>query len=518
MSTLFSWLGTTDVNAFKNDNPHGAPIPSMLMTGKFEKAVILSNWPAEKRKERDPSQQDCENCIRWLKQITGAQIQFDHIFIPNPIDLRSIYLKSVEAVEDYSTEYFSEPDIAFNISSGTWAMSIAWTLIAKTKFLNVPCWASAEDIEPLEIAIPFEISHELYKEELSKSRLGILDSATIGKNEFYNKAVFKGEAMLNLIAQAVRAAEHPYPVLITGDMGTEKVVFAREIHENDATRSKKGRFIEVACNRDYRFELDRLLFGNTDNDFIMRERDNKPTPSLVEQAEFGTLYLEDVDALGATAQSSLLDLIQTAEREYSKRLRDTNSIPRIVATSRKDLFQEVLAGRFSEQLYFKLSSVSLRIPNLEEREDDIITIADNMLEQVNELGMQGAAFTRKHFSPAALDFIKNRKWPGNLFELETTIKRAALNTSQETISEADMLASTISIPEKEETGDSLLNKPLGDDFKIKEVLDAVAKHYLVRAKEQSGGNASAAYKLVGLGNYQTFLNWYDRYVEKKSPK
>ena len=81
-----------------------------------------------------------------------------------------------------------------------------------------------------------------------------------------------------------------------------------------------------------------------------------------------------------------------------------------------------------------------------------------------------------------------------------------------------MLASTISIPEKVETGDSLLNKPLGDDFKIKEVLDAVAKHYLVRAKEQSGGNASAAYKLVGLGNYQTFLNWYDRYVEKKSSK
>ena len=516
MSTLFSWLGRTDIKAFENDDPMGAPIPSILQTGKFNRIVIISDWP---KSDDDAAYEEIisqEDIAAWLKQHFAIEVHFIGATIKNPTDLSSVYQESLAAVNEQLLVELEPSAFNFNLSSGTWAMSVAWTLIAKTQFINAKCWASSQNEGPEEISIPFDISHEFYAEiekQISQSKEELLAKIHIEKNNFYNSAVFTSQAMRKLYSETVRAAEHRYPVLITGELGTEKSVFAKEIHNHDATRS--GEFIAVFCGSDTPFEVDQRLFGTKGDGRIKMMSDHRYGPNFVTQAKGGTLYLEDVDMLSNISQTSLLELIEETEREQLKNSYGKHEKPRLIATAKSNLIDAVANGRFSEQLYFKLSAVTLHIPSLHDRDSDILTIAEDMLSQVNKLRMQGAGYSQKSFSPGARNFIKQRKWPGNLFELETTIKRAALNSITELISEADMLAAAIPLPDNGTERVNILNQKLGDQFKLKDVLDEVARHYLERAQEQSNGNASAAYKLVGLSNYQTFLNWYNRYVVKQ---
>lgn len=516
MSTLFSWLGRTDIKAFLNDAPMGGPIPSMLQTGKFKKVVIISDWPQSDDTLQSDEKISQKELATWLKHHFSIEVHLIDAKIKNPTDLSSVYQQSLSAVNEQLGAELEPTTFDFNLSSGTWAMSVAWTLIAKTQFINAKCWASSQNEGPKEIAIPFDISHEFYAEiekQITQSKQELLTKIHIEKNNFYSAAVFTSQAMRKLYSETVRAAEHCYPVLITGELGTEKSVFAKEIHNHDATRS--GEFIAVFCGSDTPFEIDQRLFGNRGDGRIKMMSDQSYGPNFVTQAKGGTLYLEDVDMLSNIAQTSLLELIEATEREQLKSSYDKHDKPRLIATAKSNLLDAVAKGRFSEQLYFKLSAVSLHIPSLHERDSDTITIAENMLQQVNKLRMQGAGYSQKSFSPGARNFIKQRRWSGNLFELETTIKRAALNSISELISEADMLASAIPLPGSEKESVNILNRQLGDKFKLKDVLDEVARHYLERAQEQSNGNATVAYKLVGLSNYQTFLNWYNRYLVKQ---
>ena len=99
-------------------------------------------------------------------------------------------------------------------------------------------------------------------------------------------------------------------------------------------------------------------------------------------------------------------------------------------------------------------------------------------------------------------------------ELETTIKKVALNTPRETITEEDMFISMVTLPDKGRPTDNVLNQPLGDELKLRDIVKQVARHYLLRAEEKSKDNPTSAYKLVGLSNHQTFGNWYRKYVKQ----
>ena len=510
MSVLFTWLGLTDIKAFRNDDLKGGPIPRMLLSGNFTEAVIISDWGSE---DNHNNSFDLHELIEWLKSNSNLPIKVHLADIRNPVDLASVYENSRQAVENYLEEEPKLPDFCFNLSSGTWAMSVAWTLLSKTRYINAQCWASAEKIEPSAIEIPFEISHEFYtviERQINKNKQELIGEILIQKNNFYNEAVFTGDAMLHLYKETIKAAEHPYPVLITGELGTEKSVFAEEIHKHDATRT--GQFIAVFCGADHAYDLDQRLFGAKGDKRLQMISEERYGPSLVTQAKGGTLYLEDIDVLSSISQTSLLGLLQKLENEHRYLKSEPSESPRIIVSSKTNLFEAVENGRFSEQLYFKLTAVTVKVPSLHERGVDVLTIARNILDQVNSILMKGAGYSPKKFTITSENFIRNRKWPGNLFELENTIKRAALSTQSGEITEDALIAASIPFPETGAETEHLLDQSLGEEFRLKDVLDEVAKRYLEKAHEQSGGNASAAYKLLGLGNYQTYLNWYNRYV------
>jgi len=521
MAALFTWLGTQDVEAFRNQDIMGGPIPSMLETGNFSHAIILSNWRDNLRPKnnntsgrQNPTEKECLETLDWLQAKSDIIIKYHTVDLENPTDTGNVYLHSLAAIEDFQSEE-DEHDFSFNLSSGTWAMAIAWAIISKTQY-KARCLASSKK-GPAETDIPFDIKAdlipEIVKTEISKYRDPGLQSIMVESNEFYQKATFRGEAMLRTYEDAILAADHAFPVFIMGNLGTEKSVIAKLIHKNDYIRSG-GPFVRVFCGSDHSREIDQKLFGARRPITRKKIIDETFDKSFYEEAEGGTLYLEDVDKLSSLAQSFLLEKIEAAEKAYSKKLGKADTLPRILVSSKVELLDAVRDNQFSEQLFFKLSAITIKVPDLSERGEDVLTVANSILETINLMRTGDTSYSAKRFAPSAENFIQNHKWIGNLLELEATVKRAAFKTRRDSITEEDMYRSTIALPQKGQNLDEILNQPLDENLKLKEIVNKVAKHYLIRADEQSDGNTSLAYKLVGLQNYQTFRNWYIKHVEK----
>lgn len=512
MRVLFSWLGEQDLKAFHSKDPKGAPIPAILSTDEYSKVVILTNWAGASSGDPTSRIDEVMGFKDWMQNLTDCKINVIYAPVPNPIDVGSIYTASLKAVEEASQEDTSTLDFAFNLSSGTWAMAIAWSIIAKTQ-IKAECLASAKDISPSSVTIPFDLRSDFVPEktqrELANEKDQSLKSVFFSSAPFYKETEFKSGAMKELYTSAILAADHSYPVMITGELGTEKSAVAKLIHDNDMMRS--GEFVQVFCSGDHFLDIDRKLFGERGSKKYRKLMEDEEEPCFLDRAKNGTLYLEDIDLLHSISQSQLLEVIQQAE--LSDRGTPDLKLPRIIASSKSPLFEKVQRGEFSEELFFKLSIFPVTVPSLTERGQDTAAIAQNILEQVNKLRSKDLSYSSKHFSAAALDYLTRKKWYGNLLELETTIKRAALTSHFDVISEKDLFRCTLQPPVTEQQVDNILNKSLGGDFSLKDAMADVAKHYLILAKEQSGGNATLASKLVGLSNYQMFLNWYEKYVE-----
>lgn len=522
MSTLFSWLGAQDVRACLNRRAGGSqtgPLPSMLMNGEFTDVIILSNWNDAYKtdgKGDHPSEKECIEAIDWLDASSKAKVTFKHIDLQNPTDLHSVYNYSLNAVENFKLSD-DEFDYTYNLSSGTWAMAIAWALISKTRIPG-QCMGQGRGRPPENVEIPFDISAELLpnitKQELSKLRDPSIQSVIIEDNEFYKKTVFQSDAMRRVNEQAVLAADHSFPVLLTGEIGTEKSVIAKLIHSNDHNRNK-GPFIRFFCGSTASsYDTERVLFGEQGSARYRKMMEEENGQCFFDKAAGGTLYLEDVDLLMPSAQNMLLDKLEQAEQAYIKKSISVSEYPRVIVSTSKPLIEKVEAKLFSEQLYFKLSAAAITVPSLSARSTDVPAIAKSMLDVINSIRANDLSYVSKRFAPSAENFIRSRKWRGNLMELETTIKRAALTTPREIITEEDMFRSLVSLPSGHDDPNDILRRPLGDDLKLRDIMKTVAQHYLNRAKIQSADNPSAAYKLVGLKNNQTFEGWYKKYVEE----
>jgi len=515
MKTLFTWLGDADLTAFKNNSPNDAPLSKMLLTDKFSTVVVISDWQKESGPNVSRTKDNIRSYADWLSKLSNAKVELQFEKIKNPIDLEVIFPASFKLVSQHSSDLLAPTEFTFNLSSGTWAMAYVWSLIAKASQFNGRLWASSKEAGVAEVKIPFELDFEFLapslKKEIATERGIAFDTVLLKNNAYYSDVTFMSGSMKKLRVDAIVASDHSLPVFIKGAVGTEKSVLARFIHENDPDNT--GKFIPVFCGRDSSREIESKLFGEQDSRFQRGRSGKIETSTFVEKALKGTLYLEEVETLSAVAQSLLLELIENFEAAKLQNPKARPDLPRIMASSKNDLFEAVLSGSFSEQLFFKLSASTIAIPSLSERGDDILKIADSMLKNMNRLRSYDVGYSEKHFSPAALSFIKNKKWRGNLMELDATVRRAALTAQRDTITEQDIFDASIILPEKNESAGPTLNMELGENFDLEAEMKKMAKHYLERAMEQSGGNRAKASKLVGISNYQTFTNWLVRYVK-----
>jgi NtrC-family two-component system response regulator AlgB len=236
-------------------------------------------------------------------------------------------------------------------------------------------------------------------------------------------------AMKRALQVAFRAAGTHANILILGQSGTGKSVLAREIHKKSARRD--AAFVTVNCPSLSRELLESELFGHAKGSFTGAVAE---TLGKVAAADGGTLFLDEIGEMPIEIQPKLLRLLQ--EREY-ERVGDAvqrSADVRVIAASNRDLAAEVKAGRFREDLFYRLNVIAITVPGLRDRQADLARLAEGDLQYF----ATRAGKSRIVFSPAVSEAFARYPWPGNLRELRNVIERSVILAPGETIELADL--------------------------------------------------------------------------------
>ncbi len=234
------------------------------------------------------------------------------------------------------------------------------------------------------------------------------------KNAIYSKDILTQNAvMAELLTLATRAAATPLTVLIEGESGTGKELFAKLIHER-STRSKSP-YVKVNCAALPENLLESELFGHVHGAFTGALKDRV---GRFEAANGGTIFLDEIGELPLALQPKLLRVLQSREYERLGESTTRTVNVRIIAATNRDLVQEVKAGNFREDLFYRLNAVRLRIPSLRERKNDIPLLVAHFLQKYST--QNSVELT---VSSQAMDALMQYDWKGNIRELENVISR-----------------------------------------------------------------------------------------------
>jgi NtrC-family two-component system response regulator AlgB len=236
-------------------------------------------------------------------------------------------------------------------------------------------------------------------------------------------------AMQKVLEVAFKAAESEATVLLLGESGTGKSVLARAMHQRSPRRA--GAFVTVSCPSLSRELLESELFGHVKGAFTGAHAD---TVGKVAAADGGTLFLDEIGELPTEIQAKLLRLLQEREYERVGEAKPRRANVRVISATNRELSQAAAAGKFREDLFYRLNVISLKLPPLRERANDIERLA---LMHLRFLAAHSGRNVRG-FSPEALDAMRQYAWPGNLREMRNVIERAVILCTGETIEAADL--------------------------------------------------------------------------------
>ena len=282
------------------------------------------------------------------------------------------------------------------------------------------------------------------------------------------------QEVFGLVAQV---ADSNTTVLITGLTGTGKELIAQAIHMNSPRH--KGPLVQVNCAAIPDTLIESELFGHEKGAFTgaLQQRRGR-----FEEANGGTIFLDEVGELSAAAQVKLLRVLQEKRFQPLGSSRVVNVNVRIIAATNRNLEQDILAERFRADLFYRLNVFPIYLPALRERGSDIILLADHfILKYSKEMGKNV-----KKISTAAVEAFLSHKWPGNVRELENCIERAVLLSNGDTI-ECMHLPPSLQAKEAERK----------EPGKLSYVVEAQERTLILDALEETGGNQTKAAKILG---------------------
>ncbi|MER3428194.1 MAG: two-component system response regulator [Pyrinomonas sp.] len=310
-------------------------------------------------------------------------------------------------------------------------------------------------------------------------------------------------AMIELYKEIARVAPSRSTVLIVGESGTGKELVARAIHEH--SERARGPFVAVNCGALTETLLEAELFGHVKGAFTGAVADRK---GLWEEAEGGTLFLDEIGETSPAMQVKLLRALQSGEIRRVGSARSVRVDARVVAATNRDLEKEVSAGRFREDLYYRLSVVTLRVPPLRARRDDIQLLAENFLRRI-----ETARARRLRLSPPALALLVSYSWPGNVRELESAIEYAALRARGTEIMPEDLPPKLQADPARARF---LSEHPsLAAIYADLPTLDELERRYLIHVLNEVGGNRMRAAEVLGIDR-RTLYRMAERFGIKLS--
>jgi len=276
------------------------------------------------------------------------------------------------------------------------------------------------------------------------------------------------------------------PVLITGESGTGKELIARAIHETGARGD--GQFVAVNCGAIPDHLLESELFGYVRGAFTGALKDKS---GLIEEADGGTFFLDEVGDLSFPLQAKLLRLLQEREirRIGENRTRSVNV--RFISATNKDLEREIGRGNFREDLYYRLRIITIEIPPIRERKDDLLLLLDHFAEKYSgDLKKE-----RPYFSPRALDLLMTYRWPGNVRELQNEVQRCLILCGEERFLREECLSPKIN--PRQETSN-------GSDCNFFEAKAEFVRRFLNQALQRCDFNKAKTAEEIGISRQGLF--------------
>jgi two-component system response regulator AtoC len=308
-----------------------------------------------------------------------------------------------------------------------------------------------------------------------------------GEEASFHNLVGKSPRMREVYRLLEKAAQVDATVLLFGETGTGKELAARAIHFHSGRRER--RFVAVNCGALPGELVESELFGHARGAFTGAAT---AKAGLFEEANGGTVFLDEVGELPLPAQVKLNRVLQ--EREI-RRVGDTAPIKvdvRVVAATHRDLREEVKAGRFREDLFYRLNVFALTLPPLRERPEDVPLLAAHFLEK----HARALRRTVRGITPDALRPLVGHPWPGNVRELENTVERAVAVASGELVDVEDLPREIALAPPGQAPGGALSALPYKDA--VAEARDRVSREYLVALMTEFHGNVTRAAERAGM--------------------
>src|SRR3982750_89079 len=247
--------------------------------------------------------------------------------------------------------------------------------------------------------------------------------------EVRHQMIGESPALKQIMASIGRAAPTNATVLITGESGVGKELVARTIHRN-SLRSRE-RFVQVNCAAIPEDLIESELFGHEKGSFTGA---TEKQVGKFEQADKGTIFLDEVGDMSAKTQAKVLRVLQEGEVERLGSARTIKVDVRVIAATNKDLDQEIEKGTFREDLYFRLSVIPIRVPPLRDRREDIPALVRHFVDLFSRENNRRP----QRFTPAALEYMQKARWKGNVRELRNTVERLLIMTPGDNIDIDDL--------------------------------------------------------------------------------
>jgi len=346
----------------------------------------------------------------------------------------------------------------------------------------------SKPFKPTEIILTLKKAEE--RQRLKRENL--LLKKEVERTNIHKNLIGKSQPITDVITMLEKVAAFKSSVLITGESGTGKELVARAIHH--AGPRSKNTFLAINCGAIPENLLESELFGHRKGSFTGAVQDHR---GYFEEADGGTLLLDEIGELPQNLQVKLLRALQEEEIRRVGEQRTVSIDVRVIASTSRNLPEEVARGAFREDLFYRLNVLPMHIAPLRERLDDIPLLVDHFIHKHNrehKLAING-------ITPAALKALMTRAWPGNVRELENSIERAMVLSEQDVID--------VPLPDNIPASATVRPQP-SDDLSIKRGTKILEKDLIARALKLTGGNKSKAARILEI-SYPALLSKINTY-------
>jgi two-component system response regulator HydG len=332
------------------------------------------------------------------------------------------------------------------------------------------------DFDELRLAMERAMDHRQLREENRLLR------ESLGNHFDRQNIIGRSPAMVKLLETVAQVAPSEATVLITGESGTGKEMIAGAIHFNSPR--KDGPFVKLNCAAITETLLESELFGHEKGAFTGA---HKRKEGRFRQAHGGSIFLDEISEMSLAMQVKLLRVLQDREITRVGGEEVINVDVRLVAATNKDLFQEIEAGLFREDLFYRLNVVTITMPPLRERREDVPLLAKHFLETFCEKNRKKI----KGFTPQAMDLLLKYDWPGNVRELMNAVERGVVLANSEYLDEKDL---PLALRDESIEGEAPPEQAIPGDLPLEEV----EKASILKTLELTGGNKSEAARRLGI--------------------